>query len=172
MELYLASKIQKDSIVDGEGLRVVVWFQGCAHKCLGCHNPQTHEFKIGIKTTVEEVANEILSIENHDGITLTGGDPLFQIEAATELAKILKKHRKNIWCYTGFAFEEILKKSNNNPLYLEFLKNIDVLVDGRFISEEKSLSLLFRGSRNQRILNVKRSLKLQKACNIRKYIQK
>lgn len=169
MEVNLANNVQTDSIVDGEGLRIVVWFQGCSHKCLGCHNPSTHEFNKGIKTTVDKVSEEIFSVENHDGITLTGGDPLFQIEAALSLVKQLKKHKKNIWCYTGFTFEEILLMSKSNPSYLEFLKNIDVLVDGRFILEQRSLSLKFRGSKNQRILNVKRSLKENRACSIRKY---
>ena len=105
MEIRLASPIlQADSIVDGEGVRAVLWTQGCGHKCLGCHNPSTHSFDDGILLDIEEVKAQIDSLEGQDGITLSGGDPMYQVDACLELAKYIKSKKMNIWCYTGFTY--------------------------------------------------------------------
>ena len=112
---------------------------------------------------------QILSIKNQDGITLSGGDPLFQPEASLDIAKFCKENNLNVWCYTGFTFEELLKTSKINPTMKELLENIDVLVDGKFKQEERSLNLYFKGSKNQRVLDLKKSLKEQKAVEIEKY---
>lgn len=166
MKIRLAMEhIQIGSIVDGEGIRGVIWTQGCSHNCPGCHNPSTHSFDAGYLKDVSYIFNEIDKLELEDGITLTGGDPMFQIDACSEIAKYARKKGLNVWCYTGFTFEQLLQ----NPKALEFLKYVDVLIDGRFVLEEKSLNLPFRGSKNQRIINVKRSLALGKASIIRKY---
>lgn len=169
MKIRLAYPIQPDSIVDGEGIRTVIWTQGCGHNCFGCHNPETHSFTGGFLTDTEEIKKEISQTPIQDGITLSGGDPFNQIDACLDIAKYCKGIGLNVWCYTGFTFEQLLNMNKNNAKIVELLKNIDVLVDGKFLIEEKSLNLKFRGSRNQRILDVKKSLKNNKAVVIKKY---
>ena len=170
--IRLASPLQTDSIVDGEGIRSVIWTQGCSHNCKGCHNPETHDFKKGFVKNIEELKQEISNLKNQDGITFSGGDPMFQVDAILELAKHCKKNNLNVWCYTGFTFEQLWIMTKSNKKLLELLNNIDVLVDGKFILEEKSFDVIFRGSKNQRILDVKKSLELKKAVEIKKYIPK
>ena len=169
MKIRLASEIQTDSIVDGEGIRTVVWTQGCKHNCPGCHNPQTHCFDKGILVELEDLKEQILSVKNQDGVTLSGGDPMFQQEASAEIAKFCQENGLNVWCYTGFTVEELLKTSETNTKLKTLLENIDVLVDGKFKQEEKSLNLYFKGSKNQRVLDMKETLKQQKAVEIEKY---
>ncbi len=165
MKIRLAADLQPDSIVDGEGVRTVIWTQGCSHNCKGCHNPGTHDFNGGFEVDIEEIINEIKNLEGQEGITFSGGDPLFQAEACSLIAKEAKESNLDIWCYTGFKFEDII----NIPKFKEFLKYVDVLVDGKFIEEEKSLNLDFRGSRNQRIIDVQESLKKGKTILVSKY---
>lgn len=169
MKIRLASQIQTDSIVDGEGIRTVIWTQGCRHNCKGCHNPETHSFEDGFLVDVEDVKKDILEVKHQDGITLSGGDPMFQPEPVLEIAKFCKELNLNVWCYTGFTFEKLLKISKNNNTIKELLENIDVLVDGKFILEEKSLNLYFKGSKNQRVLDVPKSITESKAIEIEKY---
>lgn len=170
MKIRLASPVlQTDSIVDGEGIRAVLWTQGCLHKCPGCHNPQTHSFEDGFLLDLEEVKQQIDDLEGQDGITLSGGDPLYQVDACLELAKYVKSKKMNVWCYTGFTYENLLTLSEKTPKIMEFLKEIDVLVDGPFILEKKSLDAIFRGSTNQRIIDTKASLKNKKVCLVEKY---
>lgn len=166
MKIRLASDLQSDSIVDGEGIRTVIWTQGCSHNCLGCHNPATHDFKGGFLTDTDEINKELSLLEAQTGITFSGGDPLFQVEACTEIAKHAKEIGMDIWCYTGFTFEELMKSDKN----IEFLKYVDVLVDGKFIMAERSLNVDFRGSRNQRIIDVPASLEAGKVVLIPKYV--
>lgn len=170
--IRLASPLQTDSIVDGEGIRTVIWTQGCSHNCKGCHNPETHDFKKGFSKSIDELKQEIDNLRDQDGITFSGGDPLFQVEAVLEIAKHAKKNKLNIWCYTGFTFEQLWIMTKSNKKLLELLNNIDVLIDGKFILEEKSLNVLFRGSKNQRILDIKKSLKMGKPIEIKKYMPK
>ena len=162
MKICLAAPLQPDSVVDGYGIRTVLWTQGCSHNCPFCQNPGTHDFDGGFVSDTEELKHEISELKNQDGITLSGGDPLFQIEAITDIVKYAKSIGLNIWCYTGFTYEEIIKMSKSNPIYLEFLNNIDVLVDGKFEIENKSFDVLFRGSTNQRLVDVKSSLNSKK----------
>ncbi len=169
MKIRLAGPIQSDSIVDGEGIRTVIWTQGCPHKCVGCHNPETHSFDGGIELDVEDVKKQIDKLEIQDGITFSGGDPMNQVKACLEIAKHCRKKGLNIWCYTGYTFEQLMILGKKNPDIIEFLNLIDVLVDGRFILEERSLNLKFRGSRNQRIIDVKKSLKAMRPVCIRQY---
>ena len=169
MKIRLAAELQKDSIVDGEGIRTVIWTQGCAHKCPGCHNPQTHSFDEGFELDIEEVREQIDALEGQDGITFSGGDPFYQVEACLELAKYIKLKKMSIWCYTGFTYEALISLSKNNPKIKEFLKTIDVLIDGPFILEQKSLDCVFRGSKNQRIIDTKESLKQKEVCLVEKY---
>ncbi len=156
--IRLASDLQSDSIVDGPGLRTVIWTQGCLHHCKGCQNPQTWSFKSGGLVPVKDVLKEIDKLEYQTGITFSGGDPMYQPYACNEIAAYSKKKGFNIWVYTGFTFEELMNMSKKDPIYLKFLENVDVLVDGRFILEERDLSLLFRGSRNQRLIDIPKTL--------------
>ncbi len=157
--IRLAADLQSDSIVDGPGLRTVIWTQGCAHHCKGCQNPQTWSFDGGGLIPIDIVKAELDKVEDQDGVTFSGGDPMYQVEACLELAKYIKAKGLNIWVYTGFNYEDIIKIAKEKPVYLEFLKYIDILVDGKFIQEERDLSLLFRGSRNQRLIDVPKTLK-------------
>ncbi len=168
MKIRLAADLQPDSIVDGEGVRTVIWTQGCPHNCIGCHNPSTHDFNDGILVDVNYVIDELKTIKNQDGITLSGGDPVCQSTACLKICKEAHKMGLNVWCYTGFTYETMI----NNPKHLALLKEIDVLVDGKFILEEKSYDLYFRGSKNQRIIDVKKSLDEEKVVLVEKYIDK
>lgn len=132
--------------VDGPGLRTSIYFAGCDHRCPGCHNPSTWDFRAGHDMTIDELMSRIT--DNDFNVTFSGGDPLYQVVPLTALAKAIKKTDKTIWCYTGFTYEDI---ANNNP-YKELLKHIDVLVDGPFIQSLRDPDLHFRGSSNQRII--------------------
>jgi len=169
MYIRLADNMQKDSIVDGVGLRAVIWTQGCPHKCVGCHNPHTQDCKKGKNISVEQVKEEIDYLELQDGITFSGGEPFRQAKECAEIASHAKQRKLNVWSYSGYTFEELLAMSADNPSILDFLKQIDVLIDGRFILAQKDLTLKYRGSTNQRIINVKKSLKEQRALIIKKY---
>ena len=159
MLIRLSNKLQSDSIVDGVGMRTVIWTQGCSHNCLGCHNPQTHSFNSGVLYEVDEIKKQIDLLKKQDGITFSGGDPFYQVEPCLEIARYCREKGYNIWCYTGFIYEDLLKMGNK---VLQFLKNIDVLVDGKFDISQKSYNLKYKGSYNQRIIDVQRSLKENK----------
>lgn len=170
MKIRLATPVLlEDSIVDGEGIRTVIWTQGCSHKCPGCHNPQTHSFDDGFEIDIEEVKQQIDALEGQDGVTFSGGDPFYQVEACLELAKYIKSKKMSVWCYTGFTYEVLLFLSKNDSKIIEFLKTIDVLIDGPFLLEQKSLDCTFRGSKNQRIIDTRESLKNKKVCLVEKY---
>ena len=171
MKIRLAGEMTTDSIVDGEGIRSVVWTQGCIHNCYGCHNPETHDFNKGILREVSEVIDEIKELEFQDGITLSGGDPLCQIDACLEIAKFCQLNGLNVWCYTGYKTEDLLLRANKETNLKELLENIDVLVDSPFILELKSYNVPFRGSSNQRIVDSKRSIKENKVCLVDKYVK-
>lgn len=145
--------ILHDSIVDGAGFRSVVFFAGCLHHCHGCHNPQSWNIANGKDMSQADIFTEL--IENElTNVTLSGGDPFLQCIEVSELAKSLKVAGKNIWCYTGYLFEDLLE----NPHHRHLLEQIDVLVDGPFELAKRDLSLLYKGSSNQRIIDVQRSL--------------
>ena len=167
--IRLAADLQSDSIVDGPGLRAVLWTQGCAHHCKGCQNPQTWDFEGGGLVPIDAVLEAIDELEYQTGLTFSGGDPMYQAEACNEIAEYARSKGLNIWVYTGFTFEEIMLMAEKKPIYREFLEKIDVLVDGRFRLEERDLSLLFRGSRNQRLIDVKKTLKSGKVTLLNEY---
>lgn len=149
-------RIVPDTSVDGPGLRTSVYCAGCRHRCPGCHNPATWSFSAGTATAPREIWETILQESPDSNITFSGGDPLYQVEAFTELARIIKSESdKTIWCYTGFTFEEIAADERLSQI----LPWIDVLVDGPFIAAERDAALLFRGSRNQRLIDVPATLK-------------
>ena len=172
MKIRLAADLQSDSIVDGEGIRTVLWTQGCPHHCFGCHNSETWDFEDGALIELDEIKEKFKSLKAQDGITFSGGDPMCQAEACAELAKYAKSLGLNIWCYTGYTYEQLMILSKSNKHIMDFLKQIDVLVDGKFILAEKSYDAIFRGSKNQRIIDVKKSLDKNKVCLVKKYIIK
>lgn len=161
--------IQIDSIVDGEGIRSVIWFQGCGHKCFNCQNPETWDFNGGIEVDVEDIKEKIRNLEFQQGVTFSGGDPLYQLDAFIELAKCVHECNMDVWVYTGFVYEDLIKLGQDDDKYIKALEQIDVLVDGPFVEKLKSFSVKFRGSSNQRIIDVKESLEKNKVICIEKY---
>ena len=150
--------IVDQSIVDGPGLRLTVFAQGCLHGCPGCHNPATHALDAGDETSVRAILarydrNPLLA-----GVTLSGGEPLLQPAAMAALASAVRERGGNVWCYTGYTLEEALELSRAEPEVGTLLALVDVLVDGRFDLSRQSLSLRHRGSANQRVLDLPRSL--------------
>ena len=150
------SGITGDSIVDGPGIRLTIFTQGCPHHCPGCHNPQTHDPNGGSWGDTNDIIAAIAENPLLDGITLSGGDPFMQPVECTELAKGAHRCGLNVWTYTGYTWEALFEE--NDPAKIALVKESDVLIDGPFIMAERSLELQFRGSRNQRIIDVKKSL--------------
>jgi len=171
MLIRLSHRITRDSIVDGPGLRAVIWTQGCRHNCKGCHNPGTHDFNGGFLMDTEDIIGELKDLKLHRGITFSGGDPFEQPYECLEIAKAAKQIGLDIWCYTGYTLEELINKrgSKTKDGWIEFLKHIDVLVDGPFILERKNLLLKFMGSDNQRIIDVKKSLRFRTPILLEEY---
>ena len=159
MKLRIAGTVN-DSIVDGPGLRYAVFTQGCPHDCPGCHNPQTHDFSGGKDIDTSEILAQIRKNPLLDGLTLTGGDPFCQCTACIALAQGAHAHGLNVWCYSGYTFEELI---NGKAEWRLLLQNIDVLVDGPFLLEKRSLDCRFRGSSNQRLIDVPKSLMANRA---------
>ena len=147
--------IIEDTTVDGPGFRTAIYAAGCPNKCPGCHNPKSWDINHGRKVETEEIVKKVLEDE-FANVTFSGGDPMFQPEGFAEVAKEIKaRSKKNIWCYTGYVFEDLIKNSAQAHL----LSFIDVLVDGRFEQALRDESLLFRGSSNQRLIDVQASLR-------------
>lgn len=141
-----------NSTVDGVGIRQVLFTQGCKHHCSGCQNPQTWKMDGGGVVSVAKIVQKMKN--NRYDVTISGGDPFYQSGELFNLLKELKSCGKNVWVYTGFTWEEIIENSD----YSRVLPYIDVLVDGRFVQEEKDTKLRFRGSRNQRLIDVQATL--------------
>ena len=152
--------ITEDSIVDGPGIRTTFYGQGCPHHCPGCHNPETWAFEGGTPMPVGRLAEVVRSNPLCHGVTFSGGEPFAQAEAFAELAGILRKDGYEIASYSGYTIEELMAGTESQR---KLLKQLDVLIDGPFLLGERSLELNFRGSRNQRILNVPASLSAGKA---------
>ena len=151
----------RESIVDGPGIRFVVFVQGCPHHCEGCHNPESHDFSGGYDCDPEKILAEIKKNPLLDGVTFSGGEPLCQAAALLPLAKEIKKLGLNLFIYTGSIFEDLLKEQN--PDIMALLQQGDFLVDGPFVLAQRDLTLLFRGSQNQRILDLPQSFLQGKA---------
>ena len=150
MEIRIAGTVD-DSIVDGPGIRYTVFVQGCSHHCPGCHNPHTHDFAGGRVVDTEEIVAQLRGNPLLDGLTLSGGEPFEQPDACAELARQAHALGLNVWCYTGYKYEQLLAGDASRQA---LLSELDVLVDGPFLLAERSLDLLYRGSRNQRIIDV------------------
>ena len=156
-KLRLAGVI-RESIVDGPGIRMTVFTQGCPHHCKGCHNEQTWDFNGGYDSSTERILEEAQKDPILRGLTFSGGEPFSQAESLAVLAKEAKEKGYDIFCYTGYTFEYLVSQFEKHPEYKTLLENCDWLVDGPFILDKRSLMLKFRGSTNQRILDVKKSL--------------
>lgn len=159
MQIKIAG-IVKESIVDGPGFRLAVFTQGCPHRCPGCHNPQTHDFEAGKWMDTSEIARFATENPLLDGVTFSGGEPFCQPEACAEIAREAKKAGLNIWSYSGYTFEQLLEGKKE---YLTLLEQLDVLVDGLFVLKKRTLDMRFRGSSNQRLIDVKKSLECGEA---------
>lgn len=155
MLIRVANVIQ-DSIVDGPGLRLVVFTQGCPHGCEGCHNPETHSFTGGRLMNTEKIISMMDKNPLLEGITLSGGEPFCQPEACIELAKAAKQRGLTVWAYTGYLYDHILM--GRSPVHRQLLSLVDVLIDGPFIEEQRTLDLPWRGSKNQRLIDVPQAL--------------
>lgn len=155
--------LEQDSITNGPGLRFVIFTQGCPHHCVGCHNPQTHEIGIGTQMSADALFAKIKANPLTKGVTFSGGEPFLQAEELADLGERLKESGYEVAVYSGWTFEELLEKSKREPGVKRLLSCSDVLIDGRFRLEEKSLDLRFRGSANQRILDVQKSLRTGQA---------
>lgn len=147
-----------ESIVDGPGIRYVVFAQGCRHQCPGCHNEHTHDFEGGVITTIKNIIDDIKRNPLLDGITLSGGDPFEQAENFAELAKQVKALGLSVMTYTGYTYEEIMDQKIVHKGWGALLRITDILVDGRFDEKCKNLLLPFRGSENQRLIDINRSM--------------
>ncbi len=150
--------IQKDTIVDGPGIRISLYFQGCSHCCPGCHNPETHDPTGGSNFSTDELLSLVDNCPGIDGVTLSGGEPFEQAASAAVLAAAIRDRKLNLVLYSGYYFEELMAKSLKDHNVSNLLKAGWLLVDGPFIEEEKDLTLAFRGSRNQRLIDLPRSL--------------
>lgn len=156
------SGIAYESLVNGPGMRRVFFSQGCKHDCKGCFNPDTHNFFGGEEMDMDFLIKDVLENPILKGVTFSGGDPFERAEEFAYMAKEFKKGKLSVWCYTGYTFEEILEGSISNKSWDELIKNIDVLIDGKFDIDKKVDGLKFKGSSNQRIIDVKESLNKKK----------
>ncbi len=154
MQIRLAG-IEPESIVDGPGYRFAVFVQGCPHACPGCHNPKTHDFDGGTVWDTDAVVEKLGGNPLVRGVTLTGGEPMMQPEALLEIARAAKEKGMNVWCYTGFTLEALQRENRRDRMAL--LDAVDVLVDGPYLSHERSLDLLYCGSKNQRLIDMKKT---------------
>ena len=165
IQLRLAGVI-RESIVDGPGIRFVVFAQGCPHQCAGCHNPQSWPFGGGFTAQPEQIIGEMLKNPLIKGLTISGGEPFCQSAAMAQLAHAAQEKGFDVITYTGFTFEELLVQAKSDPTVWELLSHTDILIDGPFIKALKSYDLQFKGSANQRIIDVKPSLEKRKAMLI------
>lgn len=156
MALIKIAGTVNDSIVDGEGYRYTIFVQGCPHHCEGCHNPQTHDFTAGKTTDTDLLYEQIIENPLLSGVTFSGGEPFCQPTPLVELAKKIKARNLDLWVYTGYTYEELIVSTD--PAVQTLLLLADVLVDGRFDLNQRDLTLAFRGSRNQRVIDLNATL--------------
>lgn len=150
--IRLSGPLEHDSIVNGDGLRAVVWTQGCPNHCKGCQNPETWDFAGGFEVKVKEICDRLAKFPGQNGLTFCGGEPFVQPIACKEIADFVRKELGwDVWSFSGFTYEQI-KEAGGNAW--DFLKSLDALIDGPFILSQKDLSLRYRGSKNQRLLHL------------------
>jgi len=157
MKIRIAG-ITRESVVDGPGLRAVVFTQGCPRRCQGCHNPDTLDPHGGVEMDVAQVLEELGELKLIKGVSFSGGEPFMQAAPVSYLARQIKGRGKDIVTFTGYTFEELLALGKKDKAVMDLLALTDLLIDGPFVQEEKDLSLAFRGSRNQRLVDVAKSL--------------
>lgn len=157
MRLRIAG-VEPESFVDGPGIRFSIFTQGCSHHCPGCHNPQTHDFNGGHDISLAELLTMIEENPLLDGVTLSGGDPMFQAAALVPLAREIKERGLNLVIFTGFTYERLMSMAPEKPELLELLSFADILVDGPFVMSKRCMDIKFRGSINQRLIDVQQSL--------------
>lgn len=150
--------IVPESVVDGPGFRYAIFTQGCRHNCPGCQNPQTHDFEGGYVVDTDDLFAEMMEDPLIKGMTFSGGDPFEQPAPLAELAVRAHAAGKDIVAYSGYTYEQLLAKAAQEPAVMDLLRETDVLIDGPFILEQRNLELKFRGSDNQRVIDVKQSL--------------
>lgn len=155
-----------DSIVDGPGIRLTIFTQGCPHRCVGCHNPQTHDFDGGEDISLQSLLEKANGNPLLDGVTFSGGEPFCQAKQLYALGLELKKAGLNIVTYTGYLYEYLVERADSENYYAELLSVTDYLVDGPFLLDKRDILLKFKGSSNQRIIDVKKSLAEKKAVEI------
>ena len=143
-----------DSIVDGPGFRTSVFTQGCPHNCPGCHNPASHAFDAGTVWAIDEIEKKFSGNPLLSGITLSGGEPFMQAAGCAEVARRAHAKGLTVWTYSGFTYEQLMEKAATDPDVLALLQQTDVLVDGPFVLTQRSLELEFRGSSNQRLIDL------------------
>lgn len=152
MKIRIAGVVE-DSVVDGEGYRLTIFVQGCPHRCNGCQNPATWDYDGGYDIDTDEIIKKIRENPILAGVTFSGGEPFERVAPLAALAREVHALGLNVWTYTGYTFEEITQKDDARKL----LDETDVLVDGPFMMEERDLTLMFRGSRNQRVIDMKKT---------------
>ncbi|MDR1300272.1 MAG: anaerobic ribonucleoside-triphosphate reductase activating protein [Candidatus Nomurabacteria bacterium] len=151
-EVLLSGPLQSDSIVDGEGLRAVLWTQGCRRRCQGCHNPETWDEAGGFIVKIDDIKDQLRAMKGQTGLTFSGGEPMLQAKNLKKIADWARRELGwNIWSFSGYTHEQ-LREAGGNKWAL--VKSLDVLIDGPFILPERDLTLRFRGSRNQRLLRL------------------
>ena len=160
------SGIAYESLVNGPGMRRVFFAQGCKHNCKNCFNTDTHDFCGGEERDLDELIEDTLDNPILRGVTFSGGDPWEQADKFAYMAKFFKEKALNIWSYTGYTYEYIIENKDKRLGWNDLLNSIDVLVDGRFEEDKMQDGLKFRGSTNQRIIDVKESLRLNKVIII------
>ncbi|MBR4224486.1 MAG: anaerobic ribonucleoside-triphosphate reductase activating protein [Oscillospiraceae bacterium] len=148
-----------DSIVDGPGIRYCLFVQGCPHACEGCHNPHTWAFDGGYERGLKDIFNEIISDPLLDGVTFSGGEPFCHAHKLYLLGRRLKEMELNIVTYTGYTFEQLVRQANDSNCFEELLSVTDILVDGRFVLAKRDLTLRFRGSSNQRLIDIPETIR-------------
>lgn len=159
MNIRVAAPLTLDSIVDGPGLRMVLWTQGCIHQCIGCHNPQTHALTGGMEVEVEAIIEQMQQAHLQKGLTISGGEPFLQPAALLPIACAARQLKLDVWAYTGFTWEQLNNQSDAHyDDRMKLLQQLHVLVDGRYMGHKTAPDLMFRGSSNQRIIDVQRSL--------------
>lgn len=159
MDAIQIAGVVRESIVDGPGVRFVVFAQGCVHHCEGCHNPATHDFNGGYLCDMDRILSAVDSDPLLSGVTFSGGEPFCQAEGFYRLAQKIKERQLNLISFTGYTYEELILLGEKDPYVLKLLDLLDYLIDGKFILKERDLSLHFRGSRNQRYIDLNETRK-------------
>ena len=163
METIRIAGVVKQSVVDGPGLRFVVFTQGCPHRCPGCHNPDTHDFDGGYDCEVEKILREIDRNPLLSGLTVSGGEPFRRAAELLPLCRAVRGRGMNVICYTGYLFEDLLEQSQIDADIASLLALTDTLVDGKYIQQLRDLTLRFRGSSNQRVIDIPASMETGRA---------